>query len=271
MIREQKPPVMFPFSAYHVATSHNSYLRRIQCACSCLGRWSGTPSGNVQRTLRMGARMIEIDVHELSPGRPVVSHAADYMNKTWFGSSPESFRSVVFAVREFMEEHPTGSPIILDFEFGSLSIQSQDQMADDLEEVFRGKMVSGRLDFRTTYPEDLLGRVLMTCGGGTTNPSRLRNYMNVLQRDDYWFRNRAYPENPSQEKATREWLTMTQGFARFYPKNVLVSSNQDGVEAMRTLGVQAAAMNYGWRDHHLKQYIKFFQDTPRMVGYRLAK
>lgn len=260
---------MLPFSEYHIATSHNSYLKRLQCSCICGQRWAGTPSKNIRRTLEQGARMIEIDVHETAPGFPVVSHAAEFKGRTWFGSMKEDFILSMLAIKDFVEQHPATSPVILDFEFGSITLDTQDRMADVIDNILGRYLIFGRMDFRATYPENYLGKVLLSCGGGMVQGTRLINYMNVLQRSDKWFINRPFPETPEQTKEICDWLSSSTGFVRIYPKNVLLSSNFDAVGLMQKTGAQAVALNFGMNDKHLKKYINFFHhESCRMPGYR---
>lgn len=211
--------------------------------------------------------MIEIDVHERSPGVPVVTHAARYSGKTWFGSLSEEFCHTVRALRVFLDENNGCSPIILDFEFGALSSETQINMAGQLESGLGGHLVSGSMDFRTSYPRDFKGKVIMTCGGGATRGLGLRNMMNVLQREDYWFKNSGYPRKAEEEEDIREWITSTNGFSRVYPRNFILSANVDGVEVMEKLGTQAVAMNYGVSDCHLARYRAFFKGQ-ELEGYR---
>jgi hypothetical protein len=219
------------------------------------------------RTLKMGARIIELDVHEKRPEYPVISHAARYAGKTRFGSMSERFELTIAVVKQFLDENPGSSPIVIDFEFGSLSSDTQMLMADQLETILRGHLVAGRMDFRTCYPEDYIGKVILSCGGGAASGLKLKNMMNVLQRDDYWFRNRGFPTTQGEVEEIQDWIRSTNGFHRVYPRNVLLSSNIDGVEGMETLGAQAVAMNYGLSDRYLKRYIEFFDNQP-LVGYR---
>jgi hypothetical protein len=211
--------------------------------------------------------MIELDVHERAPGIPVISHASKYANRTWFGSMREDFNKSLQVISDHLIGSPSSSPIIIDFEFGSLSFETQVLMADQVEEILGKFLVYGRMDFRTTYPLDYLGKVILSCGGGATEGLKLRNLMNVLQRDDYWFRNRAYPSNNTEAENIRDWTLSTNGFSRVYPKNVMISSNIDGVEVMTSLNAQAVAMNYGLKDRLLHRYIDFF-DGQELVGYR---
>lgn len=259
---------MLPFTEYHIATSHNSYLRRLQILPICCYGCAGKPSVNLIRSLDLGARMIELDIHQTNDGkRVVVSHARHVVDFTLFGSERQDLEEVLETLVGWLDVHHRFSPVILDLEIGRLTDENLNYVADVIYSNLSKYILPGKMNFRTMYPEEFLGKVILMAGSGLND--RLSNIINVNKIGDWWIKNLSIPDDQSGLNELVEWTGGMGGFARCYPSNIVLSRNFNP-EPLLKAGVNCVAMNYGFNDRHLQTYIKFFSSsTSGLTGYRL--
>jgi len=242
------------FSEYHIAGSHNSFLQDRQI-CSCRN------SGNkVVKVLQQGARMIELDLY-------------GFFDKTWVShgngrlpcTRPLSFETICEDISEFVT--PQTSPVFIALEVNLVNEDGQNRAGETLRSVFGDQLVSGKLDLRNSSPEEFLGKIILTSGGGVIRGTVLDKLINVnFSREDYLL-NRSYKTISEDRDQYIVFKNLKYHVVRCYPNNVFQSVNYDPDLPIQ-LGVQFICMNYQTKDSNLKRFIKFFSGTP-LTGYRL--
>lgn len=258
---------MIPFSEYYIATSHNSYLRRLQILTFCCYGCAGSPAQNLIRSLELGARMVELDIHQTNIDKKVVvSHGSQVGGYSLLASERQSLEVVLEEFVSWLDRNNNFSPVILDMELGSLSEENLDYIAELLYNKLRGYILPGKMDFRTIYPENLLGRVILMAGSGVN--AKLSNIVNVNKVGDWWIKNSSIPKTSDDLNDIVTWMKSNGGFVRCYPPNIILSRNFDPFPSLNA-GINCVAMNYGFNDRYLKSYLKFFlESNSGMVGYR---
>jgi len=244
------------FSEYHIAGSHNSFLKDRQI-CSC--RKSGS---KVIKVLQQGARMIELDLY-------------GFFDKTWVShgngklpcTRPLDFKTICEDISEFVT--PKTSPVFIALEVNLVNEDCQNRAGETLREVFGSQLVQGKLDLRSSSPESFLGRVILTCGGSVIRGTVLDKLINVnFSREDYLL-NRSYKSIVEDRDVYSNLKTLKYHVVRCYPNNTVKSTNFDP-EIPIQLGVHFICMNYQTKDENLRKHIQFFNGTP-LVGYRTIR
>jgi len=242
------------FSEYHIAGSHNSFLSGRQI-CTCRDS-----SAKVVKILQQGARMIELDLY-------------GFFDKTWVThgngklpcTRPLTFSSICEDISEFMT--PTTSPLFIALEVNLTNDDCQNRAGETLRKVFGDQLVTGKLDLRHSSPQEFLGKVILTSGGGVIRGTVLDQVINVNFAREGYLMNRGYSSIEENREDYENLKTLNYHVVRCYPNNVVKSTNFDPTLPLE-LGVQFICMNYQTKDVHFKKFQKFFSQTD-LIGYRL--
>jgi hypothetical protein len=247
-----------PFSQYHIATSHNSYLNGMQLL-SCSSKLA------VKKTLQEGARMIELDIFWDSHLKKVlVSHGQNISPKfNLLCSTPITFEAACEQIADFVS--PDISPIFLMLEVNlGTDLEAQNQAAQIIETTLGKYLVGGNIDLRMAFPEHYMGKVLIASGGGLNYSSQLFNLVNVKFAQEDYLMNRNYNSIVS-DQIYYGGLLIAGNVVRSYPSNIYLSKNFNPSIPF-DLGVQFISMNYQTKDEYMKDYQRRFEGQP-MIGY----
>lgn len=259
---------MFPFSKYHIATSHNSYLPSSQIFCSS--------RNSVVRALEEGARAIELDLwrHPLSnPGDVIVTHGSMCGACTCLVVFPHKMEKILASISKYLDSLPIVNkeflPVFIQLELNISLKEDQDFAGKCILDAFAGKLVTGKVDLCKDSPESFRGKVLIACGGGIIHDSVLGSVVNVD------FSNESATKNMARSDILRDVagykrIIDSGGAIRCYPENIIISRNEDP-NPLFDVGVQFVAMNYQTHDAALETYKKKFPTLGPDLGYVLRK
>lgn len=248
-----------PFSHYHIATSHNSYLQGQQLF-SCSSKIA------VKKTLQEGARMIELDIfYDTHLKKVLVSHGQNISPKfNLFCSAPITFEAVCEQIAEFLTPETSPVFLILEVNLGT-EVEAQNQAAEILTNTFGKYLVGGDIDLRMAFPDHYMGKILIASGGGLNYSSQLYNLVNVKFAQENYLLNRSYNSIVSDQIYYGGLLMGGGNVVRSYPSNIYLSKNFNP-SILFDLGVQFISMNYQTNDDYMKDYKKRFEGQP-IVGY----
>lgn len=257
-----------PFSQYHIATSHNSYLMGQQLL-TCSSKVS------VKKILHEGARMIELDIFwEPKIKKILVSHGQNLSPKfSCLCSVPITLEMICEQIAEFIADASslrpgmtlTTSPlfIMLEVNLGT-ELEAQNTAGDILASTLGKYLVSGDIDLRMAFPEHYTGKIILAAGGGLNSNSTLFNMVNVKFAQENYLMNRSYNSIIS-DHIYYGGLLLADNVIRSYPTNIYLSKNFNPAPLF-VLGVQFISMNYQTNDEYMKYYRTKFEGTP-IVGY----
>ena len=247
-----------PFSQYHIATSHNSYLMGQQLF-TCSSKVS------VKKTLQDGARMIELDIFwDPNIKKVLVSHGQNLSPKfSCLCSVPITLEMICEQIAEFLT--PTTSPlfIMLEVNLGT-ELEAQNTAGDILAGTLGKYLVSGDIDLRMAFPEHYTGKIILAAGGGLNSNSTLFNMVNVKFARENYLMNRSHNSIIS-DHIYYGGLLIGGNVVRSYPTNIYLSKNFNPAPLF-DLGVQFISMNYQTNDDYMKYYRGKFDGT-KFVGY----
>lgn len=244
---------MKTFSEYQVATSHNSFLPLLQIF-DCSSKRDVIKG--IRNQLEGGIRCLELDIHEDHHGNPVISHGTSKVMCT----PAISIEDILVEIGSFMKSKP--SPVILDFQLETKTIEAQNKFADMLTSNIGQYHRRGIINFLIDYPEHYMGQIILSCGGGLLPESRLATLINVPRSLTWWFENRSY------KSVIDNLSNLTFSYLRVYPNNYILSRNFDSLPLLKK-GIQMVAINYV-SGKKLRDYMNWFKDA-ELTGYKAIK
>lgn len=245
-ITEQPDVIDLPLRSVGVMSSHNSYLRTLQ-------HMSSSTVEGIRTALNRGARCLELDVYrdETQPDRVFVAHGKEELPHDIITTTKLSFEDAI----AFIAAHAftaTSDPLFVALELNVHSdVRACDAILRTLDAHLKPVLYTGSVTPDTPL-RDLVGKVVLMCGGGTAGALHERIHIHWSAQ----FRNE--PSTLAIPSAR-----ITKDCVRVYPAGDFkgaLSLNFDAIPFLRA-GATFVALNVCTNDAHMNAYAAYFSNS----------
>ena len=245
-ITEQPDILDLPLRSVNVMSSHNSYLRTLQ-------HMSSSTVEGMRIALNRGARCLELDVYrdETQPERVFVAHGKEELPRDIITTTKLPFEDAI----AFIAAHAfttTSDPLFVALELNvHRDVRACDAILRTLDAHLKPVLYTGRVTPDTPL-RDLVGKVVLMCGGGTAGALHERIHIHWSAQ----FRNE--PSTLAIPSAR-----ITEDCVRVYPAGDFkgaLSLNFDAIPFLRA-GATFVALNVCTNDAHMTAYATYFSES----------
>lgn len=239
-----------PIKDFYINSSHNSYLQSVQYA-------SLSSLDQIKKTLDMGARCIELDIHDYKD-KPVIAHGG-----VWFTSNLQ-----VDDCFDMINKFETSDPIILMLELATKNEDALKELREKIIKHFSHRMLEPVFKVgsnpRALFPYQPIGSLLnkiiivTTFHTGTPilNDVIDDNSTLVVNKDD------DDPEALTMRPMAQPTYIFAEKMTRIYPSTgygQVFSCNKD-IEPFFKYKHNMVPLNFQSHDKYLYKNLQFFKD-----------